>query len=95
MDMRLALGPVRAGELVELAAALSDTPHTYTLTAQSAGSVVMLGLEPLYRAFRVHPPLRMRLLQELAREVSRSYHACAVRLAAIRQRGGNSAAHEH
>lgn len=95
LDVRMVLGPVHAGELVELAAALSDTPHTYTLTAQSAGSAVLLGLEPLHRAFRLYPPLRMHLLQELAREVSRGYHACAARLAAIRHRGGgNSAARE-
>ena len=30
-------GPVRAGELVELAAALGDGRHTYTLTAQTSG----------------------------------------------------------
>lgn len=86
-EARLVLGPVHAGELVELAAALGEVRHTYTLTAQSAGSLVLLAGESLREAFKAYAPLRMRLLEELAREVSRGYSACcAARLAGIRRR---------
>jgi CRP-like cAMP-binding protein len=74
-NTRLALGMARPGELVELAAALGDGRHTYTLTAVSAGSLLMLPMPTLNRAFDIHPPLRMHLLEELAREVSRAYTA--------------------
>lgn len=74
---RLTLGNVRAGELVELAAALGGVSHTYTLSAQIPSSLMMLPIETLHQAFKTYPPLRMRLLQELAREVSRAYFACA------------------
>ena len=37
LQTRLLLAPARAGDLVELAAALGDGQHTYTLIAQSAG----------------------------------------------------------
>ncbi|HVZ82238.1 MAG TPA: Crp/Fnr family transcriptional regulator [Terracidiphilus sp.] len=87
METRLMLGTVSAGELVELAAALSAMPHSYTLTAQSQGSAVLLAMEPLHRAFAAYPPLRMHLLEELAREVSRSYSSCVARLNAVRRRG--------
>jgi hypothetical protein len=87
-DSRLTLGAVRAGELVELAAALGNPYHTYTLTAQTAGSVMLLPLETLRQAFQAYPPLRMQLLEELAREVSRAYGmCCATRMAGIRRRG--------
>jgi CRP-like cAMP-binding protein len=75
LDARLTLGVVRAGDLVELAAALGAGTHSYTLTAQVAGSVLLLPIEALNRAFASFPPLRMRLLEELAREVSRGYEA--------------------
>ena len=75
--MWLTLGPARAGDLVELAAALGDRHHTFTLTAQTAGSVLMLPIEALNQAFQSYPPLRMRLLEELAREVSRAYNTCS------------------
>jgi CRP-like cAMP-binding protein len=75
-ETRLTLGPARAGELVELAAALGDGLHTYTLAAQTAGSVLLLPIEALIQAFQSFPPLRMRLLEELAREVSRAYDTC-------------------
>lgn len=78
LEARLVLGPARAGDLVELAAALGDGLHTYTLTAQSPGSVLLLPIEALHQAFQTYPPLRMQLLEELAREVSRAYHACLV-----------------
>jgi hypothetical protein len=76
LETRLTLGPVRAGDLVELAAALGDRHHTFTLASQTAGSVLMLPIEALNHAFQSYPPLRMRLLEELAREVSRAYNTC-------------------
>ncbi len=39
LKTRLTLGPARAGDLVELAAALGDGYHTYTLSAQTPGSL--------------------------------------------------------
>ncbi len=87
LEARLILGSVHAGEIVELAAALGDGIHTYTLTAQSSGSVMMLPLETLEQAFRMYPPLRMQLLEELAREVSRAYvFCCSTRIAGLRRR---------
>jgi CRP-like cAMP-binding protein len=83
LNTRLALGMARSGELVELAAALGDGRHTYTLTAVSEGSLLMLPLATLSGAFELHPPLRMHLLEELAREVSRAYATrCLNRIAA-------------
>ena len=87
LDTRLTLGTVRAGEIVELASMLGDVRHTYTLIAQSQGTVMRLPKESLSRAFQMYPPLRMRLLEELAREVSRAYGmCCATRLAGMRRR---------
>ena len=77
-QMRVTLGTARAGDLLELAAALGDGSHTYTLTAVSPGSVLMLPIEALRHAFEKYPPLRMRLLEELAREVSRAYITCCM-----------------
>ena len=76
LETQLTLGLARAGELVELAATLGDRHHTFTLAAQTAGSVLMLPIEALSQAFQSYPPLRMRLLEELAREVSRAYNTC-------------------
>ena len=76
LKSRLTLGTVRPGDLVELAAALGDGVHTYTLNTQTPGSLLMLPIEALRSAFQAHPPLRMRLLEELAREVCRAYIAC-------------------
>ena len=73
---RLTLGMARTGDLLELAAALGDGIHTCTVTAQTQGVVMLLPLKNLQDAFLIYPPLRMRLLEELAREVSRSYVAC-------------------
>jgi CRP-like cAMP-binding protein len=73
IESRVTLGAVRAGELVELAAILGDERHTYTLMAQSAGSMLLLPLQAVREAFKAYPPLRMQLLKELAREISRSY----------------------
>ena len=88
LETRLTLGSARAGDLVELAAALGDGHHTYTLTAQTPGSVLLLPIEALHRAFQAYPPLRMQLLEELAREVSRAYGACCLaHMAGLRRRG--------
>jgi len=73
LGSRLLLGPARAGELVELAAILGDGRHTCTMTAISASSALLLPRAALDEAFRAWPPLRMQLLRELAREVSRAY----------------------
>ncbi|HEY1647084.1 MAG TPA: cyclic nucleotide-binding domain-containing protein [Terracidiphilus sp.] len=86
MNARLTLGAPRAGDLVELAAALGDGRHTYTLTALSAGSLLLLPIAALQRAFAVYPPLRMHLLEELAREVSRVYLACRLTRVSRRRR---------
>lgn len=78
LNARLTLGRARAGDLLELAAALGDGIHTYTLSALTAGTLLKLPIEELRRAFQSYPPLRMRLLEELAREVSRAYLACSI-----------------
>lgn len=92
IDARLTLGTVRAGEIVELAAMLGDARHTYTLAAQTNGTIMRLPKESLHRAFQQYAPLRMQLLEELAREVSRAYAlCCATRLAGIRRRNVSSA----
>jgi CRP-like cAMP-binding protein len=89
---RIILGPARAGELVELAAALGDCHHTYTLAALTSGALLLLPLEALNQAFQSYPPLRMQLLGELAREVSRGYFACSnERIARVRRRGPDAA----
>jgi CRP-like cAMP-binding protein len=78
ISMRVTLGMARSGDLVELAAALGDRVHTYTLVAQTPGSVLLLPIDALHQAFQSYAPLRMRLLEELAREVSRAYHLCTL-----------------
>jgi CRP-like cAMP-binding protein len=92
LEIRLTLGTARSGELVELAAALGDKVHTYTLIAQTAGSVLLLPIEALQQALQSYPPLRMRLLEELAREVSRAYHLCSLSNFSRTRRRGSSAA---
>ena len=80
LETRLTLGPARAGDLVELAAVLGDGLHTYTLTSQSDESALMLlPIQALTLAFESYPALRMRLLEELAREVSRAYGVLCLR----------------
>jgi CRP-like cAMP-binding protein len=91
LQTRLTLGPARAGELVDLAAVLGDGQHTCTLVAQTAGSVLMLPTEALHQAFQSYPPLQMRLLEELAREVSRAYSTCCFCRAAKPRRGSAAA----
>ncbi len=92
MQMRVTLGTARPGDLVELAAALGDGHHTYTLTAVTPGSVLMLPIDALRHAFENHPPLRMRLLEELAREVSRAYITCCMTRVTPARRHTNGAA---
>jgi len=75
LQSRLTLGPARPGDLVELAAVLGSNCHTCTLTALVEGSVAMLPADALSQAFLAWPRLRMQLLEELAREVSRGYNA--------------------
>jgi CRP-like cAMP-binding protein len=87
LEARLSLGGARAGDLVELAAALGVGHHTYTLIAQTPGSALLLPIEALNMAFQNYPPLRMRLLEELAREVSRAYEACCLSRTARTRRG--------
>jgi len=88
LETRVYLGTVRPGQLVELAPLLCDSTHTYTLSTQEAGSVLMLPKDTLFEAFRQHPPLRMHLLEELAREVSRGYTtSCRDWALRMRQRG--------
>jgi len=77
-DMRVTLGSARPGDLVEIAAALSSGQHAYTLSAVTSGSLLLVPIEALQGAFASYPPLRMRLLEELAREVSRAYITCCL-----------------
>ena len=91
LETHLTLSPARAGDLVELAAALGDGRHTYTLAAQSAGSMLMLPIKELNQAFQCYPPLRMQLLEELAREVSRAYCNCCLSRVVPHRRGSSAA----
>jgi len=87
LETRLTLGLARPGDLVELAAVLGDRHHTYTLVAQVPGSVLLLPIDALTQAFEAYPPLRMQLLGELAREVSRGYDSsCLSRIPKPRRR---------
>jgi CRP-like cAMP-binding protein len=92
LNARVTLGSVRPGELVELAAALGDQHHTYTLTAITSGTLLLLPIAALQQAFEAHPPLRMKLLEELAREVSRAYLSCAINRVMPVRRSHNGAA---
>jgi len=93
METRLTLGVARAGDLVELAAALGNCRHTYTLSAQTQGSLLLLPMAALNEAFEAYPPMRMHLLEELAREVSRGYEAsCLSRMPKTRRHGSGTEA---
>jgi len=93
LKTRLTLGVARAGELLELAAVLGDGRHTYTLCAQSSGSILLLPMEALSRAFESYPRFRMQLLEELAREVSRGYDAsCQNRAPRVQRRSSRTQA---
>ncbi len=91
METRLMLSTARPGDLVELAAALGDGHHTYTLSVQTAGSLLMLPIESLNQAFQSYPPLRMQLLEELAREVSRAYCTCCLSRVVSHRRASSAA----
>jgi len=92
LQLRVTLGTARPGDLLELAAALGDGHHTYTLTAVTPGSVLVLPIDALRHAFERHPPLRMRLLEELAREVSRAYITCSLSRVTPARRSAHGAA---
>ncbi len=77
-EMRVGLGSARPGDLLELAAVLGERHHTYTLSAVGSGSMLLMPIDALHRAFERYPPLRMRLLEELAREVSRATITCCL-----------------
>jgi CRP-like cAMP-binding protein len=89
LERLLTLGTVRAGGMVELAAVLGDGHHTYTLSAEIPGSVLLLPIKALHLAFESYPQLRMRLLEELAREVSRVYETCSSARTARTRRGSS------
>jgi CRP-like cAMP-binding protein len=92
METRITLGPARVGDLVELGAVLGNGQHTYTLSALTNGSLLLLPSEALSLAFQSYPQLRMQLLAELAREVSRGYFAsCKDRPARTRRRSSEEA----
>ena len=55
MKGRLNLGHVRAGELVELAAAWGDGHHTYTLRAIAPSTMLLLPKDDLAQAFEELP----------------------------------------
>lgn len=90
MESRITLGLARPGDLVELAAALGDRQHTYSLVAQTPGLLLELPIDALHQAFEDYPPLRMRLLEELAREVSRAYSLSSRTWWERSRRGGGS-----
>jgi CRP-like cAMP-binding protein len=74
-EKRVALGKLHGGDLAELAAILGDGTHTYSLMASAPSEALLFPGNSLLQAFTDYPPLRMRLLEELGREVSRAYHA--------------------
>jgi hypothetical protein len=54
--------------------------------------MVLMPIEALHRAFESYPTLRMRLLEELAREVSRAYITCCLTRVTPARRHGNGTA---
>jgi CRP-like cAMP-binding protein len=87
LNTQLILSPTHHGELVELAAALGDGRHNYTLSAQTSSLVFLLPMEVLQQAFQSYPPLRIQLLEELACKVLHAYHSCRL-VNAVRSRDG-------
>ena len=85
LKKRLTLGMVSGGGLLDLAAVLGDGRHTFTVSAKTSGSVLLLPVEALNLAYERYPQLRMRLLEELAREVSRAYDTCFTHTARARR----------
>ncbi len=74
-EKRLSLGVLHAGGLVELAGVLGDGRHNYSLSAATDAAALVFPMGTLLHAFLEYPPLRMHLLEELGREVSRAYGA--------------------
>jgi CRP-like cAMP-binding protein len=74
-DKRVNLGVLHSGDLVELAAVLGDGGHNYSLLATTDAAALLFPIESLRVAFQEYSPLRMHLLEELGREVSRAYGA--------------------
>lgn len=72
-ETRLTLTSLRAGDLVELAAILGEGKHTSTAIATVPSAALVFPRSALEEAFASYPPLRMHLLEELGREVSRAY----------------------
>lgn len=72
-EKRLSLGILRAGELIDLASVLGNSRHNYTITAVGPSAALLFPMSSLEAAFEEYPPLRMHLLEELGREVSRAY----------------------
>ncbi len=75
-EKRLHLGSLHSGDLAELASVLGEEgTHTYSLMAAAPSAVLLFPRAALLQSFSEYPPLRMRLLEELGREVSRAYRA--------------------
>lgn len=72
-EKRLNLGILHAGDLVDLASVLGNLRHNYTMTAAGPSAALLFPMSALQAAFEQYPPLRMHLLEELGREVSRAY----------------------
>ena len=77
-DKRVALPPLHTGDLAELAAVLGESGHTYSLMAAVPSACLLFPRPSLMKAFAEYPPLRMRLLEELGREVSRAYRSVSI-----------------
>jgi CRP-like cAMP-binding protein len=95
MGQKIQLQPMHPGDLVELAAVLGDGHHTYSLIAHSPAAALVLPVTALTKAFQQHPPLRMKLLEELGREVARAYTTLTLNrgLKTRRPRGGFGGGH--
>ena len=92
LSTRIVLGQVHVGELIDLAGALGDGRHTCTLASETDGLLLVLPLASLQQTFLAYPPLRMHLLEELAREVSCAYRSGRItREIMARRRGGTRA----
>lgn len=72
-ETHLSLAPLHAGDLVELAAILGEGKHSSTVVATAPSAALVFPRSALEEAFAAYPPLRMHLLEELGREVSRAY----------------------
>jgi len=72
-DKRVNLGVLHPGDLVELAAVLGDGGYNYSLQATTDATALLFPIAILRGAFQEYSPLRMHLLEELGREVSRAY----------------------